>query len=489
MLAASCRDDPAAIAPQRAVGWLAEALLAELDEDRGRLFEACRCGLRVIEGHAAAMAAFELRVHAFGLAAELADTAIGAALATGDSRLVLRWTERYRASAVSRRSLRPPSDPQLHTALVELRAAVAALRDSGSADPRASMARVSECEARVRHRAMLADGDTRGLGTSSEFDAVCAELGEAVLVSYFGHNGQIYMCSIVDGLVRLSLVGDDSEIAGEVERLQYCLARRAEASSPRIHEAFATAARRSAEVLDEALLRPVLPDLAQGRPLVVVPTGRLHGMAWAELPSCRRRGVTVTPSLRCWLRAASDARERQGGNQQVWVAGPGLEHAKREVRALHAVSGGRLLADGQATAERVMTAVDGAGTVHIAAHGWFRDDQPLLSCLDLADGPLFGYDLDRLRRAPTTVVLSACEVGRSAVSRGDELSGLAAALLGRGTATLIASVVPVPDERTAEVMMSLHAGLRRGLAPATALAHAQAEHGESGFLCLGFGGR
>jgi CHAT domain-containing protein len=223
--------------------------------------------------------------------------------------------------------------------------------------------------------------------------------------------------------------------------------------------------------------------------LVVVPTGRLHTLAWAELPVCRGRSVTVAPSLRCWLRAAADAGEDRSGAGQVWVAGPGLEHAEREVRALHTAAGGHLLIRAEATAERIVSTVDGAGTVHIAAHGWFRDDQPLLSCLDVADGPLYGYDLDRLRRGPTTVVLSACEVGRSVVSRGDELRGLAAALLGRGTATVIASILPVPDERTAEVMVALHTALRCGLPPAAALARAQAEHGESGFICLGYGGR
>ena len=67
--------------------------------------------------------------------------------------------------------------------------------------------------------------------------------------------------------------------------------------------------------------------------------------------------------------------------------------------------------------------------------------------------------------------------------------GLAATLLSRGTSTVIASVVPVPDERAFAVMLSLHRRLRRSVPPARALAAAQAEHGESGFLCLGYGGR
>ena len=67
----------------------------------------------------------------------------------------------------------------------------------------------------------------------------------------------------------------------------------------------------------------------------------------------------------------------------------------------------------------MLTALNGVRTAHIAAHGSFRDQQPLLSCVDLADGPLYCYDLERVRTAPATVVLTACEVGKSAADRGD----------------------------------------------------------------------
>lgn len=488
-LAATCRQDVTATAPQRALGWIAEALLAEQVGDREQVFHACRSGLRVVEGYAAAIVAFELRVQAFGLASELSDIAVGVALRTGDPSLVLRWTECHRASALNRRVFRPPADRELRAALLELRLAVAQLRESRSGRPREAMARIADLEERVRHRAMLVSGTTGGPLASFDLDEVCRQLGEAVLVSLFVHDGQLFGLSIVDGSVRLHSLGREADVGPEVDRLRYLLTRQAEGASAKVRDAFADEVRRCSSAIEARLLGPVLAELGPGRPLVVVPTGRLHAVAWAQLPSCHGRSVTVVPSLRCWLRAAADAHDGEHRQGHVWVSGPGLEHAEREVRALHDQSGGRLLIDDAATAERVLATVDGCRTVHIAAHGWFRDDQPLLSCLDLADGPLYGYDFDRLHHAPTTVVLSACEAGRCVVSRGDELSGLAAALLGRGTATLIASVVPVPDERTAELMVSLHSALRSGAAPAAALAEAQAEHGESGFLCIGYGGR
>ena len=493
-LAAGSQDYEVASAPQRAVGALARALLAQQAGDRDEIFDACGQGLRTVETYAAAMAAYELRVQAFGLSEEISETAIGAALETGEPRVVLRWSERSRASALSRRMLDPPSDGPLRETLVELRAAVSETRDSHGGHPHAALARVAELEERVRHRAVLVDGTTAEGGKRQGFDEVCAELGDAVLVSYLSHAGDLFCVSIVDGEVGLSSLGRESEIAPGIDRLRRFLTRQTGGVSTRAEQEFAERAREAAGALQAQLLAPVGSALARGRPLVVIPTGRLHALPWAALPACEGRSLTVAPSLRCWLQSITDARqgaraERATARGPVWVSGPGLDYAESEVGALHEASGGHLLIGGDATAERVLDAADGAHLVHIAAHGWFRHDQPLLSCLDLADGPLYGYDLDRLRRGPSTVVLSACEVGRSAVSRGDELSGLAAALLGRGTATVIASVVPVPDERTAEVMVTLHSALQRGTPPAEALAEAQRAHGESGFICFGYGGR
>jgi CHAT domain-containing protein len=292
----------------------------------------------------------------------------------------------------------------------------------------------------------------------------------------------------VDRTVRTASLGRESEIAGEVEKLSYFLAKRAGGASPRVDATFACWARCTARAIERRLLAPIRSALVSGRPLVVVPAGRLHALTWAALPLCRGRSVTVAPSVGSWLRCAAHARAARSETRQVWVAGPGLDHAEREVRTLHSRSGGHALVGGSATAGRVLSIVDGARLVHIAAHGRFRDEQPLLSCLDMSDGPLYCYELDRLRRGPGIVVLSACEVGRFALRRGDELCGMSTALLRRGTATVIASILPVPDARTAEVMVSLHAALRRGIAPAAALARAQARHGESGFLCLGYGG-
>jgi CHAT domain-containing protein len=59
------------------------------------------------------------------------------------------------------------------------------------------------------------------------------------------------------------------------------------------------------------------------------------------------------------------------------------------------------------------------------------------------------------------------------VHAGDELMGFTAAVFALGTATVIAAVVPVPDEATAGLMLALDDELRKGVAPAEALVNAR----------------
>jgi CHAT domain-containing protein len=173
------------------------------------------------------------------------------------------------------------------------------------------------------------------------------------------------------------------------------------------------------------------------------------------------------------------------------VAGPKLAHAKAEVDGLHTLyPDATVLVGADANAAAVTSAMATADLAHVAAHGRFRSDNPLLSALELADGPLTVYDLERLGRAPDTLILSACDAGLSSVHPGDELMGLTAALLGLGCRSLIASVVPVPDEGTRRLMDELHAHLVNGAHPAKALHHAQVwaapQGGQVAAAALGF---
>ncbi|MET0296983.1 MAG: CHAT domain-containing protein, partial [Microbacterium sp.] len=113
----------------------------------------------------------------------------------------------------------------------------------------------------------------------------------------------------------------------------------------------------------------------------------------------------------------------------------------------------------------------------MAAHGRHAVDNPLFSGLELSDGALFGYDIDLIPEVPATVVLSACELGRSSVRWGEEALGMTRTWLHAGSRCVIATPVIVADDVACELLAALHSGLARGLDPAEALAEASESTG------------
>ncbi len=90
--------------------------------------------------------------------------------------------------------------------------------------------------------------------------------------------------------------------------------------------------------------------------------------------------------------------------------------------------------------------------MHLAAHGEARLDNPTFAHLQLADGQLTTADVFNLALDGALVTLSACETGRSVVTGGDELIGLARGFLYAGAATLVQSLWRVEDGSTARLM-------------------------------------
>ncbi|WP_438816921.1 CHAT domain-containing protein [Umezawaea beigongshangensis] len=293
--------------------------------------------------------------------------------------------------------------------------------------------------------------------TTLDVAALLDALGDRALVGFTAHRDRLLVTTAVAGRVRARTLGPVDAVARRVRELRFALS-------------VGRSAPAAAAGLDEALFGQLRADTAD-RELVVLPDGPLHGLPWSALPSCRGRAVSAAPSAARWLRAAQSP---PSGTGHAWIAGPGLAHADRETAVLRAAHGGTLLTGRAATADAVLAAIDGVAVAHLAVHGTHRDDQPPLSALRVADGPLHGYDLARLRRAPGLVVLSACD------------SGLAPVLLRAGARTVVASPLPVPDDRVVAVMTALHARLRGGASPAAALAAAQ-EADDLGFTCHGAG--
>lgn len=480
-------------------GWLGEALLRFADGRRRSANSAVDAGLRIVERYQATLGATELRAHVTLHRGELARLGLRIALEAQDPGRVLSVVERGRATALLFRRPRPPSDPILSRDLADLRTTMKEIdeaRDDGR--PTTTLiGRQVRLEEAIAGRTMQLPG---AFGAPRRLPRTRADLSAAfagtALVEYIELGSRLSVVTVIDGQVRLHTLGSTDAVPTMLPQLAFALRRlaRPHTSASGREAAAAALQKRQAEL--DGLLFGAIRGRIGARPIVVVPSPILQGLPWAVLPTCRERAVSVSPSATLWLEA--DSRRRPSGERIVVAAGPGLAGAAQEADAVAGLyPGARCLSGDEATAGRVAAAGSGADLLHIAAHGRLRSDNPYFSSLQLTDGPLTLYDLERID-APGHVVLAACETAQATVVAMDEVLGFAATLLAQGTTSVVAPVVNVLDDAVVDLMLDYHRELRASRPPAEALAVAQsraADRGRAawaagaGFVCVGAGDR
>jgi tetratricopeptide (TPR) repeat protein len=455
-----------------------------------------RAGLAALHERRGQLGSLDLQVGTAALGTALADLGLRLVLEQGTPAQVFAWLERSRAQAFRVRPVRPPDDPEQAAALAELRQLSMLMRSAelnGSPGPKNAVTRRTELQRQVRQYRRQSGGH----GTAIEL-ATPAQVGDAlaasgqVLAGILVHDDRMLAITIRGHTVRLIRLGDFATAAEAARRLTADLDALAGRNLPaRLEAVIRDSVRHQTEILDAEVIAPLTP-VVSGDGLVIVPVGALASVPWSMLRSLRGRPVTVSPSASSWLAAWHAAQQESPppglAEVPVLVAGPDLEHAIPEVAELATIYPGSVpLAGADASVEATLRSLDGASLAHLAVHGHHDHDNVLFSSLDLADGPLMAYDVQRLATAPRQVVLSACDVGRSVVRPGDEVLGFTAALLHIGTATVISSVTRVADDIPPGIMIAYHRALRAGSRPAAALADACAGEPLSPFVCFGAG--
>jgi hypothetical protein len=455
-------------------------------------------GLAALHRHRTQFGCLDLQTGAAVHGQDLARAGLAAALARGAPDAVYRWSERARAQALLLPPARPLGDPAAAAALEELRQARHTLRAQELAGRPASglRARVETLQRSIREQSWTAPGQRDAPAPApAPLRAIRDSLAGAALVTYLRDGPMLRALVVAGDSVRLRTVGGYAAAEEAVLRLRADLDSQAGRALPgRLAAAVRSATRHDAAVVGSAVLSPLLADIGD-RELVVVPAGILMTVPWAALPGCAGRPVTVAPSATVWrdaLRRRADLRPGAGGPgphaATVLVAGPGNARGDAEIQAIAALRpGASVLTGAAATPAATLAALDGAAIAHLAAHGQHQAENALFSTLELAGGPLLGYDLQRAGRAPPMVVLSSCDVGLTDLRPGDETFGMVTALLNAGSATVVASVARVSDDVAMAAMVGFHRAVTAGRPPAAALAAAL--HGEetAGFVCFGAG--
>jgi tetratricopeptide (TPR) repeat protein len=284
------------------------------------------------------------------------------------------------------------------------------------------------------------------------------------LVEYF-RVGQRLLAFVVTGeslhVVPVALV---ARVQHALRLLQFQLSwarpPAAEVSAASREAAFAAIQSHLAELYKE-LLDPLRAHLEADH-LIFVPHDVLHYVPFHALYDGRqhlvdRCSVSYAPSATIY--ALCHGRASTGsGSLVLGVPEPQTPFILDEVRAVAArLPDAELHVGADASAKVLRERSDGKRFVHVAAHGFFRPDNPMFSGIRLGGSSyLTLYDLYSLRLPAELVTLSACVTGRSVVAAGDELLGLARGLFRAGAASLLLTLWEVPDQSTAEFMKAFY---------------------------------
>lgn len=228
--------------------------------------------------------------------------------------------------------------------------------------------------------------------------------------------------------------------------------------------------------------------------LIIAPHLELHYLPFGALI---RRGdrdgflierytVSYAPSASVWVRLSDRPRGRLAeGVLALAPQATTLPGSRAEVEAIRTLYGPHAIVHiGRAATEKTFRAeASQADVIHLATNGVLNKRNPLFSFVELGaggpdDGRLAVHEVYGLDLSARLVVLSACQtaLGSGAledVPLGDDWVGLVEAFLNAGAMNVLATLWPVEDETTAEVMGRFYREFRAGRPEAEALAEAQ----------------
>ncbi len=452
----------------RARRHLARALAQRAAQEPGRAAAIVRHGVRDASEVLATTGSIEVRLEALRFAGELAALGTEIAIERSDPVGALRAVERQRslASVLSPdpsgvddgehpswavdRPVPPPGDPVVGMG----RAAVEVSAEE------------TRLERGIRDRSLRRPA-TDAVGPRQVRWPLLRAESSAGSVVYFADVGGTVRAVVVRGRsTRLVTLASTEEVEREAQFHHLAVMKGAavRSSAGRMDTA--------AERVDRLLIGPLR---LQDGPVVLVPSPSSLGVMWMLFPSLAEREVTIAASGFDW----TEARGRPALAPQprvLLVSGPRVASSDQEVEAIARLHpGATVLSGGAATVGRVLEEFGRVDVVHIAAHGQLREDNPMFSRVELADGPLTIHHLERLHAVPSLVVLSACEAAASRHYRSGGALGPASALTALGVRSVLAPVRPVADGVTCELMVRFHRHLAAGKSPSAALRSTVAE--------------
>jgi CHAT domain-containing protein len=252
--------------------------------------------------------------------------------------------------------------------------------------------------------------------------------------------------------------------------------------------------------LHELLIPPEIEALGADDVLLIAPHAQLHRLPFHALCDDQQTlaaqvPTILVPSLSALEALLQRSRTRPGIERALAVGvadfdarARHLPDARAEIEMLQALFGQRVTVLWQAEATReAMLGMQRAGelagydVIHFATHARLDHAAPSQSSILLYDDDLAFADILTLGLHAKLVVLSSCEGALGESYAGDEIVGLAQGFFHAGAQAVVASLWPVEDAATRELMQRLYRRLAAGADVAHALRSAQREMAAAGY--------
>jgi CHAT domain-containing protein len=238
---------------------------------------------------------------------------------------------------------------------------------------------------------------------------------------------------------------------------------------------FKTKFKRVSEDLKLILLDGVVDHIKTNK-VYVVPHGAIHYLPFQSLRYnshflIEKYQIGYLPSATALKYVFAKRKEKPIkllalGNPQFNTPQMQLPFAEKEVQHLKAIyPNAKIYIREDASETNFKKFAGGHDIIHVASHGEFNPNAPLLSCLRLSagngeDGRVETREIFSLNLDAYLVTLSACNTAIGKLTKGDEVVGLTRAFIFAGTPSILGTIWSVNDESTGIFMNHFYGKLK-----------------------------
>lgn len=219
--------------------------------------------------------------------------------------------------------------------------------------------------------------------------------------------------------------------------------------------------------LTTQLLDPVLDVLARTSSTTIIPSVELHGVPFHAMgPLFDRHHIAyATQAMEVVASYARRRRPLTKASSWTGLSAPRVDYAdvpelpgvREEMRQIaDFFDSPNYNLESPASSHDLLGLTGHRDVLHIACHGVFDPQAPLLSRLLLADRSVFAFEIMLAKLDVDQVILSSCETAESRAHLGGHLQSIASAFLQAGVRSVIGALWPVDDRTTMEFLTRLY---------------------------------